>query len=208
MPDSIAQQKKQLKERLPKIEEIDGWEHCQYWNATHYNTYFLFFPGGNASTEFADRFWQFLHQKQSSTEQRSLAITQEEALSGVISSINRYWIKGDNPTGRIKLETLDRVLCDMGIAGGTYDLDPRGWMAREARSEKERELRNAPIPGGLSDDQLIAYLLLVFPKQSNREREIDLRYRRIMSSFARVREIEAMNNLRRMMERETPIFKD
>lgn len=200
---SVAELKQELDGRLPKA--IEGWEPCPYHFATHYLVRFLLFPV-SGSTEFADRYWSFLHQKQASTEERSAALKKEKALAAVESTIKRYWIK-ENGTGKVKLETLDRVLCDMGIAAGTYSLDPRGWIARPARGKREREVKNSPIPGGLTDRQLIAYLILAWPPQSNRKREKDLRARRILSSFVRVREQEAMTNLRREMARDFDQFR-
>lgn len=190
-----GEQLKQEKERLRRELKRDfgsNWVSVPYQWATWYSTYYLLF-GEGSSREFADMWWQFQYLKLGGQEDKVQAGLRYPVLARYEPTIRRYWFK----SGKMKISKIDEVLSALGIQAGTLLLDPRGWMAAPPRNKVEAMVRNMVLPAGLDDDTLLAVLLAGQPNRSNRQRDRERRERAVLSQFARYRDIEAWEAIKR-----------
>lgn len=205
---------------LPK-EKPEGWLDSSWVFATHYLAHYLFNPRPGYDRQFADLWHQFqtvraqqpggaLSTKTARAKEldpRFAALSKYEAAIKSSWCSSRGLIEVSSPKTRngANRNSLDEVLCAVGLGHTMTQLDPAGFIACKPYSRKEKSLHEiepaldvAPWTLLDIDDDLwvLAWLLERTPTQSKRPQAYPLQQHRVLSRYARVRLFSAMEHLR------------
>jgi hypothetical protein len=202
-------------------EKPEGWMNSSWVFATHYLSYYLFNPRPGYDRQFADLWFQYqtvranqpggaLSTKTARAKEldpRFAALSQFEAAIKSSWCSSRGLVEVSSPQTRngANRNSLDEVLCSVGLGHTLSELDPAGFLGAKPYSRLEKSL-HLTVPSldvapwiflDIENDTFVlAWLLARTPTQSKRPQAYPLQQHRVLSRYTRVRLWSAMEHLR------------